>query len=100
MLFLLLKVKTSNINYSDGQGKSTDPSLLFQRLLVVANAGKDEIKFEEVMRYVLSTFPPALFENTSLPRKANKPPLMDSIEYTVNLNGSGGVWYETPATHM
>jgi hypothetical protein len=96
----LLKVKTSNINCSDGQGKSIDPSLLFQRLLVVANAGKNEIEFEEVMRYVLITFPPALFENTSLPRKANKPPLMDSIEYTVNLNASRGVWYEKPATHM
>ena len=53
----------------------------------MANAGKEEIKFEEVMGYELSTFPPALFENTSLPRKALKLPLMDSIDNAVNLNG-------------
>ena len=53
------KVKTlsepSKINCGDEQGKSIDPAPLFQRLLVVANAGKDEIKFEEVMGYDLST---------------------------------------------
>ena len=31
----------------DEQGKSIDPALLFQRLLVVANAGNNDIKFEE-----------------------------------------------------
>ena len=80
------------------EGKSIDPALLFQRLLVVANAGNNDIKFEEVMRYELSTFPPALFENVFLPKKADKPPLMDSIEDTVKLNGSGGVCYGKPAT--
>ena len=84
--------------YCCDEGKSIDPELLFQRLLVIANAGNDEIKFEEVMEYELSTFPPALFENTSLPRKAVKPPLMDSIESYVHLNGSGGVCYHKPAT--
>ena len=80
------------------EGKSINPALLFQRLLVVANAGNNDIKFEEVMRYELSTFPPALFENVFLSKKADKPPLMDSIEDTVKLNGSGGVCYGKPAT--
>ena len=35
------------------EGKPIDPALLFQRLLDVGNAGKYEIKFEEVMEYEL-----------------------------------------------
>ena len=46
--------ESSKINCGDKQGKSIDPALLFQRLLV-GNAGKDEIKFEEVIGYELST---------------------------------------------
>ena len=87
----------SKINCGD-EGKSIDPALLFQSLLVVANVGKGEINFDEVMEYELSSSPPALFEDTFSPRKANKPPLADSIENTVNLCGFGGVEYRKPTT--
>ena len=88
-----------NIKCGHEEGKTIDPALLFQRLLVVSDAGNDEIKFEEVMEYKLpTTFPPALFDSQFLPRKANKPPLMDSIEDAVKQNN--GVCYGKPATDV
>ena len=55
-----------------------DPQLLFQRLLFMA---LDEI-FQDpdaLFKYELCNHPPALFDDSGLPREANKPALADEI---------------------
>ena len=64
----------SKVPCGDQAGRSIDPALLFQRLLVIA--GTDKIELDDVMRYELSTFPPTLFENSFMPREAQKYVLM------------------------
>ncbi|KAG1696934.1 Alpha-N-acetylgalactosaminidase [Nymphon striatum] len=57
--------------------RTTDPSLLFQRFLVVSRTG--DLSLEEVMRYELSPYPPSLFEDKNILRKADKPQLAQAI---------------------
>ena len=51
--------------------RTIDYALLFQRFMVVSQTG--ELSLEEVMRYELSPFPPALFEARNVLRKADQP---------------------------
>src|SRR6218665_2890499 len=57
--------------------RTIDSGLLFERFLVVAKTG--ELLLEEVMRYELSPFPPALFDSINVFRKADKPQLAHAI---------------------
>ena len=57
--------------------RTIDSALLFQRFLVVSQTG--ELSLEEVMRYELTPFPPALFEARNVFRKADKPQLAKAI---------------------
>ncbi len=67
--------QTSAIRVAPDQ--TIDSALLFQRFLVVSQTG--ELALEEVMRYELSPFPPALFEARDIFRKADKPQLAHAI---------------------
>ena len=49
--------------------RTIDPGLLFQRYLVVSKLGV--LSLEDVMKYELSPFPPALFEARNKPQLAN-----------------------------
>ena len=51
------------MKYDDDTGRTVEPALLFQRLLVVANTGNEDVDLDDVLKYELCTFPPALFEN-------------------------------------
>ena len=53
-----------------------DPQLLFQRLTVFADKYEDPKSLSE---FELCSHPAPLFESLSLPRKANKPVLADTI---------------------
>ena len=57
--------------------RTIDSALLFQRFVVVSQTG--ELSLEEVIRYELSPFPPALFEARHVFRKADKPQLAHAI---------------------
>ena len=57
--------------------RTIDPALLFQRFLVVSRSG--DLSLEEVLRYELSSYPPALFETRNILRKADKPQLAQAI---------------------
>ena len=59
--------------------RTTASALLFQRFMIVSQTG--ELSMEEVMRYELSPFPPALFEARNVFRKADKPQLAHAIRY-------------------
>ena len=54
-----------------------DPALLFQRLLVVANAST--ISPNDVFSYELCSYPPAIFESSIMLRKGDKPKIVESI---------------------
>ena len=90
----------SKVHCGDQAGRSIGPALLFQRLLVIANAGTDKIELDDVMRYELSTFPPTLFENSFMPREAQKYVLMTDIENYSNTKEIKGVCYSTPDTDV
>ena len=53
-----------------------DPQLLFQRLVTV---GDRTDNLAEIFQYELCSYPPALFENKSTPRLANKASLGDTL---------------------
>ena len=57
--------------------RTIDSALLFQRFTVVSQTG--ELSLEEVMRYELSPFPPALSEARNVFPKADKPQLAHTI---------------------
>ena len=57
--------------------RTIDPGLLFQRFLVVSKVGV--LSLEDVMKYELSLFPPALCEARKVLRKPNKPQLANAI---------------------
>lgn len=65
-----------------------DPQLMFQRLSIVATAGRYEnpARFFE---YEMSSYPTSLFDNSLLPRKANKPVLAEAIWSMVNDSQAG-----------
>ena len=54
-----------------------DPSLLFQRFLVVSNS--TPIKINEVVKFELCSYAPAIFESLEVLRKANKPQITEEI---------------------
>ena len=49
---------------------SLDPQLLFQRLLVIA--GNRDLSLDELPRYEVSVYPPALFDHQGLLNPENK----------------------------
>ena len=51
------------MKYDDGTGRFIEPALLFQRMLVVANTGDEDVDLDDVLKYELCTFPLALFES-------------------------------------
>lgn len=57
--------------------QTIDSALLFQGFMIVSQT--EELSLEEVMRYELSPFPPALFEATNVFQKADKPQLAHAI---------------------
>jgi hypothetical protein len=76
--------------------RSIDPALLFQRLLVISNAGA--FSLEEVLEYELSPFPPALFDASYIMRKPDKTQLAKAIDaYACRLSDEA-VTNEVPQT--
>ena len=57
--------------------RTIDPTLLFQRFLVVSQTG--DLSLEEVMNFELSPYPLSLFEDNKILRKADKPQLAHAI---------------------
>ena len=57
--------------------QTIDSSLLFQRFLVVSESG--DLCLDDVMKYELSPYPPALFEEKYLLQKVDKAQLLDAI---------------------
>ena len=55
-----------------------DPQLLFQRLTIAATGGRYEDP-KSMFKYEMCNYPPALFDTSHLPRKANKLALTDAI---------------------
>ena len=49
-----------------------DPQLLFQRLSFVATGGQNDNP-QSFFKFGMYSYPPALFDSSLLPRKANKP---------------------------
>lgn len=54
-----------------------EPSLLFQRFMVVSQSG--DLSLDEVMQYELCPYPPSLFEAQNLLHKPDKPALLEAI---------------------
>jgi len=63
----------------DGEPHNIDPQLLFHRLLAAGQASDDENALENLLKYELSTNPPALFNDNGLMREAVKSQLADMI---------------------
>jgi len=78
------------------QDRSIDPALLFQRLLVISNAG--DFSLEEVLQYELSSFPPALFEASNIMRKPEKTQLAKAIDEYASSLSDEAVTNEVPQT--
>lgn len=57
--------------------RTIDPALLFQRFLVVSQSG--DLCLEDVMKYELTSYPPAWFEAKHRLRKPNKAQLLEII---------------------
>jgi len=62
----------------DGEPVQVDPQLLFQRLSVLATNGSYEDP-ASLFQYELCTNPAALFDQSSMPREADKPVLAEAI---------------------
>ena len=67
----------------DGVAVQIDPQLLFQRLTIAAKAS-DEI--EDIFKYELCSYPPALFDSSLLLREPQKPVLANAIWDTLTQN--------------
>lgn len=65
------------VKFDDGKIQ-VDPQLLFQRLSIIATGGRFENP-KSLLKYGMCSYPPALFDTSLLPRKANKPALADAI---------------------
>jgi hypothetical protein len=61
----------------DDETVSIDPQLLFQRLITVADRSDEDIA--SIFKFELSTNPSSLFDNSGLPRAAQKSQLADAI---------------------
>ena len=55
-----------------------DPQLMFQRLAAIGRKRSDDEQ-QEIFRYELCSFPPALFESSCLPLQPNKAVLADVL---------------------
>lgn len=72
------------VKISKTESIQIDPGLLFQRLSVVATGGQYDNP-SSFFEFEMCSFPPALFDASLLPRKANKSVLADEIwSYTNN----------------
>ena len=60
----------------DNEVVQVDPQLLFQRLILAANASED---LPSIFRYELSSYPSSLFDSPFMLRQANKPALAEAI---------------------
>ncbi len=60
----------------DGDIIQIDPQLLFQRLILVAKSRDD---LEDIFKFELCSYPPALFSGLQFLREANKPILANAI---------------------
>ena len=71
--------KTMSVKIKIGKNNEIeiDPGLLFQRLLVLSHA--TTITNSEVFKHELCSYPPAIFETSTLLRKADKPQIVESI---------------------
>ena len=79
-------------------GRSIDPALLFQRLIVISNTG--DFSLEEVLEYELSLSPfsPALFEASYIMRKPDKTQLAKAIDDYAGSRSDEAVTNEVPQT--
>nr|XP_054767556.1 uncharacterized protein LOC129274841 [Lytechinus pictus] len=73
---------TVNVDQSKIVGKKildslVDPQLLFQRLVAVSRERTDELPL--VFSHELCSYPPALFESSYIPLKANKAAIADAL---------------------
>ncbi len=75
--------------------QTIDPGMLFQRFLVVSQSG--ELCLDEVMKYKLSPYPPALFEENYILQKADKVQLLDAIRTYVT-SSDDAVFHSIPKT--
>ena len=90
------KIMSSKTKIGKNNKIDIDPTLLFQRLLVIANAST--VSPNDVFSYELESYPPAIFETPILLRKADKSKIIEAIrnhikqqETQSNLeNGSAG----------
>ena len=60
----------------DGVTVQIDPQLLFQRLTIAAKASDN---IEDIFKYELCSYPPALFDSSLLLREPQKPVLANAI---------------------
>lgn len=65
------------VKFDDGKIQ-VDPQLLFQRLSIIATGGRFD-NHKSLFKYEMCSYPHALFDTSLLPRKANKPVLVDAI---------------------
>ena len=65
------------VKFDDGKIE-VDPQLLFQRLSIIATGGRFDNP-KSLFKYEMCSYPHALFDTSLLPRKANKPVLVDAI---------------------
>ena len=73
----VITLDTKNAVKVDGIKVQIDPQLLFQRLTIIA--AKATENFEDVFRYELCSYPPALFDSSLLLREPQKPVLANAI---------------------
>jgi hypothetical protein len=69
--------------------QAINPELLFQRFLVVSQAG--DLTLNDIMDYELSPYPPALFEAKHVFQKADKPQLAHALRDFVSQSSSNAV---------
>ncbi|KAK3713979.1 hypothetical protein QZH41_005649 [Actinostola sp. cb2023] len=77
------------VQFSDGKVQ-IDPQLLFQRLIIVATTSGRYNNPKSFFQYEMCSYPPALFDASLLPRKANKPVLADAIWSTTRDSQTAG----------
>ena len=65
------------VKFDDGKIQ-VDPQLLFQRLSIIATGGRFDNP-KSLFKYEMCSYAHALFDTSLLPRKANKPVLVDAI---------------------
>ena len=74
---------TAKSNESGTSVRQLDPSLLFQRLIVIAK--KSQVDESQIFKYELCGHPSSMFDDSGLLREANKPELSKAIAKTCSL---------------